>query len=122
MFDVHFNFRLRKELQLQEEKKDRASKSITKLTRNIRSAHNTKNEIYEERDIELREMRNFNKNIMNQFGMIIKENPGFGPVINLYFNQAGLPLPTVATTSGSARPMSSSSRGSSIYSGRYVEV
>lgn len=115
-------FRLRKELQLQEEKKDRASKSITKLKRSIRSAHNTKNEIYEERDIELREMRNFNKNIMNQFGTIIKENPNFGPVINLYFNQAGLPLPTVSATHGSARPTSSGSRGSSIYSGRYVEL
>jgi len=111
---------LKKELSVQEEKKDRAEKKWKKLKRDARSAHKTKGELPEEKDIEVREMRDFNKNIVNQIGLITRENPNFGPIINLYFSQAGLPIPSVSMTPGSARPPSAASSARSSLSGRSI--
>ena len=48
---IIMKFRLQKELDSQEEKKDRADKMVSKLTKEIRAARKSKDELPEEEDI-----------------------------------------------------------------------
>lgn len=108
---------LQKDLDGQEEKKDRASRTISKLTREIRSANKTKSKLPDEEDIELREMRDFNKKIIKDIGAVAHTHPDILPIVNLYFNQAGLPTPP-SPGSVSSRPSSMGSARSSLLSSR----
>ena len=116
MFQISFLISLQKDLDLQEDKKERANKVVTKLTRDIKSARRVKGRLPEEDDIKVREMRDFNKEIMKLISIAVQKNPNIAPIVNLYFNQAGLPPPP-SPGPLSTRPSSSSSINSS-YSAR----
>ena len=108
--------RLQKELEGQEEKKDRADKMVNKLTKEIRAARKCKTELPEEEDIKVRELKEFNAMITKQFGVVCHQNPDFAPIINMYFTQAGLQAPPTPAP-GSSRPPSTAgtSRSQSSY-------
>ena len=118
-FNEHVHiFSLQKELDDQELKKDRANKQLTKLTREVRSAQKSKGEVPEEKDISVREMREFNQNIMKQIGEVAHNHPDIAPVVNLYFSQAGLPVPPSPGVAGGSRASSLASSRSSVASFR----
>lgn len=40
-----------------------------------------------QKDFNVREMREFNKNIMSQVGMVVSQHPDIGEAVNMYFSQ-----------------------------------
>ncbi|XP_074657844.1 coiled-coil domain-containing protein 39-like [Tubulanus polymorphus] len=111
---------LNKEIDEQKTKLDRVSKVNTKYARDLRSAKKSKGETPEERDFNIRELRDFNKNVMKQIGEIISDNPDIAQTATMYFTQANLPPPPVtggvysARSSASRSTMSARSQTSSI--------
>ncbi|KAM3866033.1 coiled-coil domain-containing protein 39 [Diretmus argenteus] len=89
---------LNKDLASQKEKLDRATKQCSKLTKDIRSAKKTKKETFEEQDIELREMREFNKSVNRMLHEAMEDSPELRSVLEKYFLQVNLPLPSPAST------------------------
>lgn len=108
---------MQKELQDQESKKDRVDNQLNKLTKTVRSARKVKDELLEEKDIGLREMKDFNTSIMKQIGEVVHDHPDIATAVHLYFNQAGLPIPPSPGPGHSSRPGSSRS---SLASFRFV--
>ena len=110
---------LEKELLEQKTKQERTRKHNSKMAREIRSVQKAKGETHEERDIELREIRDFNTNIMKHISVVVQNHDDMDATVQLYFNQAGLPAPPSPSRFGS-RPSSvlSSSRSSSLASNR----
>ncbi|XP_048020536.1 coiled-coil domain-containing protein 39 [Megalobrama amblycephala] len=92
---------LNKDILSQEEKLNRAVKQCAKYTREIRSAQNTKEKTFEERDIELRELRDLNKSLNKLLLEAIEENPDLASALQIRFMQAGLSLPSPASTPSS---------------------
>ncbi|XP_051768526.1 coiled-coil domain-containing protein 39 [Ctenopharyngodon idella] len=92
---------LNKDILSQEEKLSRAVKQCAKYTREIRSAKNTKEKTFEERDIELRELRDLNKSLNKMLLEAIEENPDLASALQIRFMQAGLSLPSPASTPSS---------------------
>ncbi|CAH1781534.1 unnamed protein product [Owenia fusiformis] len=82
-----------KELDDQKAKLDRVTKQNYKYAREVRSAAKLKNDTPEEKDFELREMRDFNKNAIKMFGDVTQQNPDLAQIVHLYFTQANLPPP-----------------------------
>ncbi|XP_048844372.1 coiled-coil domain-containing protein 39 isoform X2 [Brienomyrus brachyistius] len=108
---------LNKELSLQKEKLDRVKKQCSKLTREIQSARKTKEESSEERDINLRELRDFNRTVNKMLLEAMQGHPDLRDAIDMYFQQASLPLPSPTPTleSGtSSKPSSGRSSASSL--------
>ncbi|KAI2667294.1 Coiled-coil domain-containing protein 39 [Labeo rohita] len=70
---------LNKDILSQGEKLNRAIKQCSKYTREIRSAKNTKEKTFEERDIQLRELRDLNKSVNKMLLEAMKENPELSP-------------------------------------------
>ncbi|KAJ8030943.1 Coiled-coil domain-containing protein 39 [Holothuria leucospilota] len=101
---------LSKEIEEQKAKIERASKLVVKYARDVRSAQKVKGETHEERDFDLREMRDFNKNIMKQVGEVIHQHGDVAPSAHMLFSQASLPVPPPPSASG----MRTSRSGSSI--------
>ncbi|XP_059358337.1 coiled-coil domain-containing protein 39 isoform X2 [Carassius carassius] len=92
---------LNKDILSQEEKLNRASKQCAKYAREIRSAKNTNEKTFEERDIELRELRDFNKSVNKMLLETMEENPDLSSALQIRFMQAGLSLPSPASTPSS---------------------
>ena len=96
----------------QEIKKSRVDNQLNKLIKSVRSARKAKDELPEEKDIDLRELRDFNTSIMKQIGGVVHDNPEIAAAVHLYFTQAGLPMPPSpgpgTSRSGSARSSISS--------------
>ncbi|XP_056119994.1 coiled-coil domain-containing protein 39 [Rhinichthys klamathensis goyatoka] len=92
---------LNKDILSQEEKLNRAAKQCAKYTREIRSAKKTKEKTFEERDIELRELRDFNKSLNKMLLEAIEENSDLAATVQIRFMQAGLTLPSPASTPSS---------------------
>ncbi|XP_041848728.1 coiled-coil domain-containing protein 39 [Melanotaenia boesemani] len=103
--------KLKKEITSQQEKIERARKQCSKLTREIRSAKNTTTETLEERDIKLKESKEFRKRINKMLNEAMEQDPGLRPVLEKYFQQANLSLPAPCSTPTSST--ASSARNSS---------
>ncbi|KAK3698535.1 hypothetical protein QZH41_014464 [Actinostola sp. cb2023] len=84
---------LNKELGEQKSKKDRAGRQVSKMARDIRSAKKTRGELHEEKDMDLRQLREFNSRIMKQMGEVLHSCSDLTPSVHMYFSQAGLPMP-----------------------------
>uniref|UniRef100_A0A674CSF3 Coiled-coil domain-containing protein 39 n=1 Tax=Salmo trutta TaxID=8032 RepID=A0A674CSF3_SALTR len=110
---------LNRELVSQQEKLHRVTKQCSKLTKEIRSAKKAKEETFEERDIELRELKDFNKNINKMLLVAMEEQPDLRSALHMYFVQANLPLPSPASTAASRQSSKTNSTRSSV-SLRYV--
>ncbi|KAK3095543.1 hypothetical protein FSP39_015932 [Pinctada imbricata] len=105
---------MNKELEDQRSKLERVSKQNSKFARELRSAKKAKGETNEERDFEVRELRDFNKQMMQQVGDVIQKHPDIGEAVNMYFSQANLPPPMPSGRQpGSARSSLGSVRSTS---------
>eukprot|EP00795_Rhopilema_esculentum_P016358 gene16358-7752_t len=109
---------LQKELDDQEGKKERVENQLHKLVRTVRSARKAKDQLPEEKDIDLRELRDFNTSVMKQLGGVVHDNPEIAAAVHLYFTQAGLPMPPSPGPGQSSRPGSTRSSRASLASVR----
>uniref|UniRef100_A0A8C9RPJ1 Coiled-coil domain-containing protein 39 n=1 Tax=Scleropages formosus TaxID=113540 RepID=A0A8C9RPJ1_SCLFO len=76
---------LNKDLSSQKEKLDRVNKECSKLSKGIRSSSNTKGETPEERDIVLRELKDFNRTVNNMLLEAIADHPDLkSPVFSTF--------------------------------------
>ena len=82
------------------------------MAREIRSAKQSRGELHEEKDMDLRELREFNNRIMKQMGEVVHNYPDIGPAVQMYFSQAGLPAPPSPGPGGSRPSSARSSRSS----------
>ncbi len=115
---MKLHFSLRKELEDQEVKKVRVNAQLDKLTASVRNARKVKHELPEEKDIELRELRDFNTSIMKQLGSVVHDHSEVAAAVHLYFSQAGLPVPPSPGPGQSSRASSVRSSISSLASSR----
>lgn len=103
---------LNKELDDQRGKLERVTKQNLRYAKELRSAKKTKEETPEEKDFNVRELREFNKSVMSQIGDAVQIHPDLGEAVNMYFSQANLPPVTPGRQPGSARSSLSSVRSS----------
>ncbi|XP_072544445.1 coiled-coil domain-containing protein 39 [Salminus brasiliensis] len=103
---------LNKELSSQQEKLDRVTKQCSKLTKDIRSAKKTKEETFEERDIDLKALKDLNRTVNKMLLEVMEEHPDLQAMLQMYFMQASLPLPSPASTPSSRSSKMSSARSS----------
>ncbi|XP_067851309.1 coiled-coil domain-containing protein 39 isoform X2 [Heptranchias perlo] len=88
---------LRKELDDQKLKLERVTKHCSKVVRDVRSAKKSLGETQEEQDIDLRELRDFNRSLNKLLADAMDDCPSLAADLQLYFEQADLPLPTAPT-------------------------
>ncbi|KAK7091050.1 coiled-coil domain-containing protein 39-like [Littorina saxatilis] len=103
---------LQKELEDQRVKLERVAKQTARYSRELRTAKKTKDKTPEERDFEIRELREFNKTVMKQIGEAVNQHPEITEAVNMYFSQANLPQVVPSGMPGSARSSMSSVRSS----------
>lgn len=103
---------LTKELEDQKVKIERVMKQIARYAKELRVSRRVKGETHEEKDFELRELREFNKNVMKMMGEVIHSYQDVTPTAHMLFSQAGLPVPPPPSAS------QRSSRPGSAYSSR----
>ncbi|XP_059800761.1 coiled-coil domain-containing protein 39 isoform X2 [Hypanus sabinus] len=101
-----------KELDDQKVKLERVTKHCSKVVKDIRSTKQSVGETPEEQDIDLRELRDFNRSLNKLLAEAMDDCPSLAADLQLYFNQAGLPLPTAPTPPRSHR----SSKSPSVHS------
>ncbi|XP_062067383.1 coiled-coil domain-containing protein 39 isoform X1 [Lepus europaeus] len=92
-----YSFQLRRETEEQKPKLERVTKQCAKLTKEIRLLKGTKDETLEEQDIKLREIKQFHKVIDEMIADVIEENAEIHLILQTYFQQNGLELPTAGT-------------------------
>ncbi|XP_039256465.2 coiled-coil domain-containing protein 39-like [Styela clava] len=100
---------LQKDLEEQAAKADRVMNQIYKTTREVRTQQSVKGPIQEEKDIDLRSLRERNRNISKQVSNAVQQFPEMYTMVEMYYHQVGLPVPT-------AKPSSQGSRSSSVRS------
>ncbi|NXQ92155.1 CCD39 protein, partial [Nyctibius grandis] len=92
---------LNKDIEEQKPKLERVLKQCSRLSREIQSLKKTKTETQEERDIDLRELKSFNRNIDKLLADVLEVNPDLTTPFQTYFHQSNLELPTIASAGGS---------------------
>ncbi|KAL0966765.1 hypothetical protein UPYG_G00299870 [Umbra pygmaea] len=105
---------INKDLVSQKEKLDRVTKQCFNLTKAIRLDKNAKEETFEERDIRLRELKDFNKNINKMLLEAMEEKPDLRETLQMYFAQANLTLPSRSSTPASRLTSRTNSARSSV--------
>ncbi|XP_075411722.1 coiled-coil domain-containing protein 39 [Tenrec ecaudatus] len=106
-----YSFQLNREIEEQKPKLERATKQCSKLTKEIRLTRNTTDEILEEKDIMFREVKQFHKMIDKMLVDVMEQNSDIHFILQTYFQQNGLELPT-ASTKGSGQSSRASSQSS----------
>lgn len=104
---------LTKEAEDQQTKLDRVAKQNIKQARELRASQKLKGETPEERDFEVRELREMNRQGLKMVGEVVQQYPEVMQAVHLYFTQAGLPVPPTPGTPGSLSSSRLSSRQSS---------
>ncbi|KAK4820375.1 hypothetical protein QYF61_025451 [Mycteria americana] len=103
---------LNKDIEEQKPKLERVINQCSRLSREIQSLKKTKTETQEERDIDLRELKSFNKNIDKLLADVLEANPDLTTPFQMYFHQSNLELPTIASAGGSQSSRSPSTQSS----------
>ncbi|CAD7690799.1 unnamed protein product [Nyctereutes procyonoides] len=92
-----YSSQLNRETEEQRPKLERVTKQCAKLTKEIRLLKDTKDETLEEQDIKLREVKHFHKIIDEMLAEVTEENAEIRIILQTYFQQNGLELPTAGT-------------------------
>lgn len=107
---------LEKDLVDQQGKLDRVYKQLGRCTREARSSRDRRTSMFEEKDMDVRELRERNKQLNKAICQVIEQYPDIHNTMDIYFQQIGLPTPTNMTGTGSSR---GSSRSGSVRSSRH---
>ncbi|XP_052585918.1 coiled-coil domain-containing protein 39 isoform X2 [Peromyscus californicus insignis] len=103
-----YSLQLRKETEEQQPKMERVTKQCARLRREIRILKETNEETLEEQDIQLREIKQFHRDI-DQMLVNVMENAEMHIILQTYFEQNGLELPTAKGPSSRSSSQSSQS-------------
>uniref|UniRef100_A0A8D0KZ11 Coiled-coil domain-containing protein 39 n=1 Tax=Strix occidentalis caurina TaxID=311401 RepID=A0A8D0KZ11_STROC len=83
---------LNKDIEDQKPKLERVIKQCSRLSREIQSLKKTKTETQEERDIDLRDLKNFNRTIDKLLADVLEANPDLTTPFQTYFHQVSFPV------------------------------
>uniref|UniRef100_A0A8C0FR73 Coiled-coil domain-containing protein 39 n=1 Tax=Bubo bubo TaxID=30461 RepID=A0A8C0FR73_BUBBB len=83
---------LNKDIEDQKPKLERVIKQCSRLSREIQSLKKTKTETQEERDIDLRDLKNFNRTIDKLLADVLEANPDLTTPFQMYFHQVSFPV------------------------------
>ncbi|XP_061308436.1 coiled-coil domain-containing protein 39 isoform X4 [Pezoporus flaviventris] len=103
---------LNKDIEEQRPKLGRVIKQCSRLSREIQSQKKTKMETQDEKDIDLRELKSFNRTIDKLLASILEANPDLTMPFQIYFQQSNLELPAIASAGGSQGSQSPFSQSS----------
>ncbi|KAM5164293.1 coiled-coil domain-containing protein 39 [Mantella aurantiaca] len=106
---------LNKETEDQKIKLERVMKQCSKMVKDIRLAKKSKEDTHYEKDINVRDLRDFNKSVNKMLAQAMEQNPELTVPLQMYFQQFGLEIPT-SSTPGSSRSGSSRSSIASVRS------
>ncbi|XP_032081218.1 coiled-coil domain-containing protein 39 [Thamnophis elegans] len=110
MKDKHASvLKLIREIDDQKPRLERVTKQVSRLTREIRTQQDTQLQTPEEKDIELRTLKDFSKYVDKMLLDISEAHPELHKVFQKYFEQASLQLPSVSGSRLSSRTAPSSS-------------
>ncbi|XP_017930483.1 coiled-coil domain-containing protein 39 [Manacus vitellinus] len=87
---------LNKDIEEQKPKLERVIKQCSRLSREIQSLRQNGTKTEEERDIDLRELKSFNRTVNQVIADVLETNPGLTASFQMYFSQSNLELPTAS--------------------------
>lgn len=104
-----------KDIEQLKEKLERAAKQLINYSRDLRRTKGTDAPTIEEKDFQLRDLWDFNKNKAKELYDLAKQYPLLEQTLNILFAQANIPVPTPGSSSvsGSSRSSRNSTRRNS---------